>query len=166
MERRKFLSWAGVGVLATSLPAVLAACSSTYESSEASTDTSAEPIASDAPVKTAPAISDTPDADGFYEVGTTAQLTDGGAITSKKFASASGALIVIQDPANAEGVVALDARCPHQGCAVDWKGEKFVCPCHASAFGVDGAVLQGPATEGLPVFESKVDGEKVLVKPA
>lgn len=168
MERRKFLSWVGVGALATSLPTVLAACSSTYETSTESTDISTENIiTSDAPIAaTQSEISNTPDADGFYSVGTLAALAGGGAITSKKFANASGALIVVQDPANPNGVVALDARCTHQGCAVDWEDGSLVCPCHSSVFAIDGAVEQGPAEDPLAVFETKVEGDTIFVKPA
>ncbi len=37
-------------------------------------------------------------------------------------------------------VVAFNSRCPHLGCAVDYKpAEKvYFCPCHTSTFGVDG----------------------------
>lgn len=168
MDRRSFLSWAGLGVIATSFPAALAACStSTFEASEESTDTSTDDVVtSESPVASSSGISDTPDADGFYDVGSVSALADGGSISSKSFANASGALVVIQDPANPEGVLALDARCPHQGCAVDWKGEQFVCPCHASAFAADGSVTEGPATEALGILQSKVDGDRVLVKAA
>lgn len=168
MERRKFLSWLGVGALATSLPTVLAACSSTYETSADSVDTSTENIiTSDDPIPSAKSeISSTPDADGFYSVGTLAAVAGGGSIASKKFASASGALIVVQDPANPEAVVALDARCTHQGCAVGWKDGSFVCPCHGSAFAIDGSVEEGPAEAPLGVFETKIEGDQIFVKPA
>ena len=168
MERRKFLSWLGVGALATSLPTVLAACSSSYETSEDSVDTSTENIiTSDDPIPPATSsISDTPDADGFYSVGTLAAVAGGGAITSKSFSSASGALIVVQDPANPDAVVAMDARCTHQGCAVDWEDGSFVCPCHGSAFAVDGSVEAGPAEQPLEAFETKIEGDQIFVKPA
>ncbi len=169
MDRRKFLSWVGTGALATSLPTLLAACSSSYETSKESTDSSTENIVtSDSPIASSPKseISDTPDADGFYSVGTLAAVATGGAISSKKFASASGSLIVIQDPADSDGVVALDARCTHQGCSVEWEDGSFVCPCHGSAFSVDGSVKEGPAEEPLAVFETKIEGETIFVKPA
>jgi menaquinol-cytochrome c reductase iron-sulfur subunit len=39
-----------------------------------------------------------------------------------------------------ETVEALNAICPHAGCSVQFEAKKdlFVCPCHTSAFDVDG----------------------------
>ena len=39
--------------------------------------------------------------------------------------------------------------CTHAGCATFLSAQQFLCPCHASKFGSDGAVLQGPATRSL-----------------
>lgn len=48
-------------------------------------------------------------------------------------------------------VVALNARCPHLGCFVDFNqtAGQFVCPCHTSAFAKDGGFLFGPSLRGL-----------------
>jgi Rieske Fe-S protein len=51
--------------------------------------------------------------------------------------------------------------CPHEGCEVDWSGEqrKFLCPCHDSVFGPDGARLSGPAQRGLDQMPARVNGD-------
>ena len=45
----------------------------------------------------------------------------------------------------------LSAVCPHLGCIVHWNSleRTWDCPCHGSRFGIDGAVLNGPAAAGL-----------------
>jgi glycine/D-amino acid oxidase-like deaminating enzyme/nitrite reductase/ring-hydroxylating ferredoxin subunit len=50
---------------------------------------------------------------------------------------------------------ALSARCTHLGCLVAFNDAERVweCPCHGSRFGVDGAVLHGPAVRPLPPRE-------------
>lgn len=65
-----------------------------------------------------------------------------------------------------EAYNAMSAECNHFGCDVELQGEKFVCPCHASEFGLDGALLQGPATEPLLPFTATVEGEELTIGPA
>jgi Rieske Fe-S protein len=53
---------------------------------------------------------------------------------------------------DAEGELhVLSARCTHLGCIVAWNAaeQSWDCPCHGSRFGIDGTVLEGPATAGL-----------------
>jgi Rieske Fe-S protein len=46
---------------------------------------------------------------------------------------------------------AVSLRCTHLGCLLRFNSaeKSWDCPCHGSRFDVDGAVLEGPATEAL-----------------
>ncbi|MBZ0277624.1 MAG: Rieske 2Fe-2S domain-containing protein [Anaerolineae bacterium] len=52
------------------------------------------------------------------------------------------------------GFLALYQKCTHLGCAVPWNPEagRFICPCHASAFEMEGAVENPPAPRPLDRF--------------
>jgi len=61
---------------------------------------------------------------------------------------------------------AFSSTCPHLGCAVDLNAEQteFKCPCHRSAFGLNGANSGGPAKRDLDELEaSDVDGRVMVV---
>lgn len=52
------------------------------------------------------------------------------------------------------GFLAVYRRCTHLGCAVPYDPAKgqFVCPCHGSAFTMEGEVLNAPAPRPLDLF--------------
>ena len=58
---------------------------------------------------------------------------------------------------------AFTAVCPHQGCLVSKVVEnEIICPCHNSRFSaVDGAVISGPALEGLAAAKVAVQGDTI-----
>ncbi|NET37157.1 MAG: Rieske (2Fe-2S) protein [Cyanothece sp. SIO1E1] len=165
MNRRLFLTWVGVGGLASSLPVVLAACSPSAE------DTTTEaPAATETPPESTEAAAENPESssirpDGFAVVGQVSDLDSVGFVSDKKFAG--GRLVVIRSLDDPETLVALDATCPHARCTAEWEQDNavFACPCHGSKFGPDGSVVAGPATEPLASFEAaKIEGDLVLVK--
>jgi cytochrome b6-f complex iron-sulfur subunit len=149
MDRRTFLSWVGVGALASSLPIAIAAC------------TSEKTVTETLPSPTAATRSD-----GFTAVGSLKDLEQAGFLQDKKFAA--GPLLIVRDPADAAKLVAVNSSCTHKGCAVDWSGDskEFACPCHGSKFKVDGSVAAGPADKPLAQFTVKTEGDSVLVKAA
>ncbi|MGI9428946.1 MAG: ubiquinol-cytochrome c reductase iron-sulfur subunit [Bythopirellula sp.] len=55
-----------------------------------------------------------------------------------------GAVYLMRQPGE-EQLVAFTAKCPHAGCAVGYsvEEEKFKCPCHTSAFNLDGSRVNG-----------------------
>jgi Rieske Fe-S protein len=89
----------------------------------------------------------------------TSQVPVGGGVVLQ-----SGGGIVVVQPA-AGTFAAYSAVCPHQGCIVGQIQEGLiVCPCHGSTFRVsDGAVVQGPAQQGLTKLPSHVSGADVVV---
>lgn len=48
---------------------------------------------------------------------------------------------------------AVSALCTHMKCRLSWNGadRTWDCACHGSRFGIDGAVIEGPALQPLPV---------------
>lgn len=61
---------------------------------------------------------------------------------------------------------AIDLKCTHKGCeiAFDLKsGDKFVCPCHGSAFSLSGQVLNGPAKKPTVVYKTTFKDGTVTV---
>jgi cytochrome b6-f complex iron-sulfur subunit len=151
MNRREFISWVGVGSIASSLPIALAACSNQ--------DTAVQPAT--AP-QAAPPAAPAPRADGFVAIGAVADLDQKGQLSQK----INDKAVVVVRSADAKALLAVDSICTHQGCAVEWqKGDKaFVCPCHNAKFASDGKVLGGPAPSPLKTFIAKIDGDQVLVK--
>lgn len=57
----------------------------------------------------------------------------------------------------------LSTVCPHAGCAVSKvDGAQVSCPCHGSTFGLDGAVITGPAREPLAPAPITVRGDSIV----
>jgi len=63
------------------------------------------------------------------------------------------------------GFLALNRECTHLGCTVPWVADegRFVCPCHASAFDIEGQVLSPPAPRPLDLFAVRIENDIVKV---
>ena len=51
---------------------------------------------------------------------------------------------------------ALGARCTHLGCQVRPEKRTLRCPCHGSAFDLEGKVIRGPARKHLTSYALEV----------
>ncbi len=145
MNRRNFLSWVGIGGLATYLPVAMVACSPQGETT------------SDSSGDTSPASNEL---EGFTNIATVQELDEQGSIVKKE-----DKVVLFRDPATSS-IVALSSVCTHQGCTVKWMQDKtnLNCSCHDTDFAVDGQVLKGPATEPLAPYEIKEKDGAIFVK--
>ncbi|OCQ94757.1 cytochrome B6 [Nostoc sp. MBR 210] len=136
MKRRDFINWVGLGLIASSLPVAIAACSS-----QTNTPTSGE----------------------WQTVGTAKELDQKGQLLVKN--SPVGNVLVV-GTSQTGNLVAVDPTCTHKGCTVDWKADakKFACPCHRAEYASDGQVQKGPAEKPLKTYTAKIEGDSVLVK--
>ncbi len=63
------------------------------------------------------------------------------------------------------GFIALSLRCTHLGCSVSWEQNKnrFICPCHSSAFDISGEVINPPAVRALSYYPVLIENGQVKV---
>jgi cytochrome b6-f complex iron-sulfur subunit len=153
MNRRDFMTWAGAGLLSTSLPVALAACTSTVTS---------KPTASPAP-STLPVPGAATEAGDLRPIASLTDLKPGipfeGKIDGKPFA-------ISGDPSKPESIVAVNPTCTHKGCITPWNAQskQFVCPCHGASFDDSGKVLSGPADKSLASYSIQVKDGKIFTK--
>ncbi len=139
MDRRKVLSWFGLGGVLSSFPAFLTACFNSQPSSSPQSTTSGTK-------------------GEFRVVGTVAQLQQAGQL------KADG-VVVVPNPNNSAIPLAVNPTCTHKGCTVDWKSDRqeFVCPCHSATYAPDGKVKKPPAPQSLASYAVKVENNQVLI---
>ncbi|WP_330253811.1 Rieske (2Fe-2S) protein [Nocardia sp. NBC_00565] len=70
--------------------------------------------------------------------------------------------VVVTQP-SAGSFVGLSSTCTHAGCKVATiAGGTINCACHGSKFGLDGSVVNGPATQPLAAKAIRVDGDSIV----
>jgi nitrite reductase/ring-hydroxylating ferredoxin subunit len=137
MPRRQVLACAGIALGTTAI----ASCA-TYGNKPAPPPPAGEPAGSQAGEQAVPALAKTAD----VPVGS-ALIVDGTVLTQPK----------------AGEFVGFSTVCPHAGCAVSGvDGAQLRCPCHGSTFGLDGAVISGPAREPLTPAPITVRGDSIV----
>ena len=104
-------------------------------------------------------------ASGPLDLASLPELQRAGSLLLKN--TALGPVLLISQPAPVV-VKAVDPRCPHEGCLVNWKpSEKlFVCPCHGAEFKASGQLSNGPARSPLKTFKSSIVNGRILVSAA
>ena len=105
MDRRKLISWFGLGWLVSLLPSALTGC------------TDSTPKASVPP--TAPETIAAAPKGNYQAIGTVAKLDQNCTLVSseKKIA-------VVRDPKDKNKILAVNTTCTHKGCAVAWQSDK------------------------------------------
>jgi cytochrome b6-f complex iron-sulfur subunit len=63
------------------------------------------------------------------------------------------------------GFFAVDMKCTHLGCMVEWEtdSQSLKCPCHAAFFDYQGKVISGPAPKPLPLYKVEVSKDMIYV---
>ncbi|WP_433679499.1 Rieske (2Fe-2S) protein [Nocardia sp. CA-119907] len=88
-------------------------------------------------------------------IATTSEVPVGGGVIK-------GDVVVTQPSAGS--FVGLDSTCTHAGCKVATvSGGTINCACHGSKFGLDGSVVNGPATRPLASKSVRVEGASIVL---
>jgi Rieske Fe-S protein len=140
MDRRSFLAWAASASLGAS------GCFVLYTAAEALSPPSRS-------------------IDGTTKVGplTVARLAD--LVPGTPLATEYGGEPIFVVKSKGGGLQVFSAACPHVRCklAFNNRTREFDCPCHGSAFSIDGVRLRGPAPRNMVAATFRVvDGDVVV----
>jgi Rieske Fe-S protein len=140
ISRQKVLLGAGLGLVT----AVVAACSTSGNKPEATSESSATTAASGAPAAPAANV-----------IAKTADVPVGSGVIVDK--------VVVTQP-SAGVFKGFSAKCTHAGCTLNKVADGTIdCPCHGSKFNLDGSVASGPATKPLDVENVTVQGDSIVL---
>ena len=117
------------------------------------------------------------DAEGFLRVASVSSLPDNGrpqvftvyddvVDAWNKFANQPVGRVFLRKLSDGN-VTAFNVRCPHLGCAVDFRSSHndYFCPCHMSAFTLDGKRENEIPPRGMDALDVKIkNGTEVWVR--
>ncbi len=158
MDRRKILSWVGLGWLVSVLPPTLTSCVADKQSNNSLTAL-AETVSPKSLAKSSVTTTATTTASkGTRIIGSLAQLERDGQLIAD-------GVIVVRDRANPQKLFAVNPICTHKGCDVNWQkdNQEFFCPCHDATFASDGSPRQAPAKIPLATYPVKVENNQVVI---
>jgi menaquinol-cytochrome c reductase iron-sulfur subunit len=71
-----------------------------------------------------------------------------------------GAVFLVSEP-DGEGLKAFNATCPHAGCSVAFQPAKncFLCPCHTSAFDIEGHAISAVPPRDMDSLDCEIRGD-------
>jgi cytochrome b6-f complex iron-sulfur subunit len=63
------------------------------------------------------------------------------------------------------GFLAMSRSCTHLSCTIPWvsKENRFICPCHSSAFDIRGEVINPPAPRALDLYPVVIENKLLKV---
>jgi Rieske Fe-S protein len=125
----------------------VAACSSSGNKPEATSESSASPAATPASgAAAAPAAS---------VIAKTADVPVGSGVIVDK--------VVVTQP-TAGVFKGFSSTCTHAGCTLNKVADGTIdCPCHGSKFNLDGSVANGPAKQPLEAENITVQGDSIML---
>jgi cytochrome b6-f complex iron-sulfur subunit len=155
MKRSKFLIWLGWGSISSWLSVAIAACTNNNSTTQGASTATTPAGSGVKPISVA--------VGGFVRAGTVKELEKQGRLLIR---DGKTSVLVMNNHSKPGSFYAIDSVCTHQGCAVDWDGDKkqIICPCHGSTFNADGSVIKGAATKPLKSYEAKLEGDAILIK--
>jgi cytochrome b6-f complex iron-sulfur subunit len=153
MNRREFFGWFSVSAMASPAVGIASANCRLIASSLLAAIAACSPQ-----TKESKSVDASPRPDGFQSLGTVSDLDQKGLISTPT-------VIVIRNPSDQNSLLAVNSKCTHNGCAVNWEKSQasFLCPCHQSKFAADGKVVNGPAEKPLQTYAAKIENGSVLV---
>ncbi len=74
--------------------------------------------------------------------------------------------VYLQLAEDGETILAFNVTCPHLGCSVEFRKEEtdYYCPCHTSAFALDGEKKNKIPPRGMDSLEVKEENDEIWVK--